>query len=52
MRFGTFVPQGWRISLAGIDVDQHWPIMLSLARDVERLGFESLWVYDHFHSVP
>lgn len=52
MRFGTFVPQGWRISLAGLDVDQHWPIMLGLAKDVEGLGFESLWVYDHFHTVP
>lgn len=52
MKFGAFVPQGWRIDLAGIDTDQHWPTMLSIAKDIERLGFESLWVYDHFHTVP
>lgn len=26
--------------------------MLEIARDIESLGFESLWVYDHFHTVP
>ena len=52
MRFGAFVPQGWRIDLAGIDTDQHWPTMLGVAKDIESLGYESLWVYDHFHTVP
>ncbi len=52
MRFGAFVPQGWRITLSGIDIDQHWPTMLGVAKDLERLGFESGWVYDHFHTVP
>ena len=51
MRFGAFVPQGWRIDLAGIDVADHWETMLGIARDIESLGYESLWVYDHFHSV-
>jgi F420-dependent oxidoreductase-like protein len=52
MRFGAFVPQGWRLTLSGIDLDQHWPTMLGIARDLERLGFESAWVYDHFHTIP
>lgn len=26
--------------------------MLGIARDMESLGYESLWVYDHFHTVP
>jgi F420-dependent oxidoreductase-like protein len=26
--------------------------MLGVAHDIESLGFESLWVYDHFHTVP
>ncbi|MGH3649597.1 MAG: LLM class F420-dependent oxidoreductase [Acidimicrobiia bacterium] len=52
MRFGAFVPQGWRISLSGIDTDQHWPTMLAVAKDIESLGYDSLWVYDHFHTVP
>jgi F420-dependent oxidoreductase-like protein len=52
MKFGAFAPQGWRHDLAGIPVDQHWQTMLDIARDIESLGFESLWVYDHFHTVP
>lgn len=52
MEFGAFVPQGWRHDLAGIPTEQHWPIMLGVADDLESLGFDSLWVYDHFHTVP
>ena len=52
MRFGAFVPQGWRIDLAGIAVEDHWPLMLSIANRIEGNGFQSLWVYDHFHTVP
>lgn len=52
MQFGAFVPQGWRITLSGIPVEEHWPTMLGIAKDLERLGFESAWVYDHFHTVP
>jgi F420-dependent oxidoreductase-like protein len=26
--------------------------MLGVAKDIERLGFESAWVYDHFHTIP
>ena len=52
MRFGAFVPQGWRLDLAGLDVNEHWPTILDVAHDIERLGYESLWVYDHFHTVP
>jgi F420-dependent oxidoreductase-like protein len=52
MRFGCFVPQGWRLDLAGIEPDRHWPTMSGVASAIERAGFESLWVYDHFHTVP
>ena len=52
MQFGAFVPQGWRITLSGIPIEEHWPTMLGVAKDLERLGFESAWVYDHFHTVP
>ncbi len=52
MQFGAFVPQGWRITLSGIPVDEHWPTMLGVAKDIESLGYDSLWVYDHFHTVP
>lgn len=52
MRFGAFVPQGWRIDLADIEVAEHWPTMLDVATRIEELGYESLWVYDHFHTAP
>ncbi len=52
MRFGAFVPQGWRLTLAGIPTEDHWPTMLGVAKDIERLGFESGWVFDHFHTIP
>lgn len=52
MQFGAFVPQGWRITLSGIPVEDHWKTMLGIATDLESLGFDSAWVYDHFHTVP
>jgi F420-dependent oxidoreductase-like protein len=52
MRFGLFVPQGWRLDLVGIDVADHWRTMLDIARVADEGPFESIWVYDHFHTVP
>ena len=52
MRFGAFVPQGWRLDLVGIDPSDHWPTMTGVASAIEAAGFESAWVYDHFHTVP
>ncbi len=52
MRFGAFTPQGWRHDLVGLPVDKHWPTMLDVARRIEAGGYESVWVYDHFHPVP
>jgi F420-dependent oxidoreductase-like protein len=52
MRFGAFVPQGWKLDLAGIPTEDHWPTMMGIAKDIEGGGFESLWVFDHFHTIP
>jgi alkanesulfonate monooxygenase SsuD/methylene tetrahydromethanopterin reductase-like flavin-dependent oxidoreductase (luciferase family) len=53
MRFGMFIPQGWRVDLVGIDPAKQWDTMLSVARRAdEGTGFSSLWVDDHFHTVP
>lgn len=52
MRFGIFVPQGWRLDLTGIDPKDHWATMLDIARAAEDGPFESVWVYDHFHTTP
>ncbi|RVW03276.1 LLM class F420-dependent oxidoreductase [Rhodococcus spongiicola] len=52
MRFGLFVPQGWRLDLVGIDPSQQWRAMRDLALRADRGPWESIWVYDHFHTVP
>jgi F420-dependent oxidoreductase-like protein len=52
MRFGLFIPQGWRLDLSGIDTADQWQVMRDLARRVDQGAWESLWVYDHFHTVP
>jgi F420-dependent oxidoreductase-like protein len=52
MRFGTFVPQGWKSDLDRIPVDRQWPFILETARLIEASGYDSIWVYDHFHTHP
>ncbi len=53
MIFGTFIPQGWKMELAAIDdVQQKWATTVEIAELAENLGYDSIWVYDHFHNVP
>jgi F420-dependent oxidoreductase-like protein len=52
MRFGLFIPQGWRFDLVGIDPSDHWTTMRGLAQAADAGPWESLWVYDHFHTTP
>ncbi|GAA1995343.1 LLM class F420-dependent oxidoreductase [Microbacterium ulmi] len=52
MRFGTFIPQGWRHDLVGIAPTDQWRVMRELAQRADEGAWESLWVYDHFHTVP
>lgn len=52
MRFGTFIPQGWRFDLVDIDDADHWKTMHDLAQRADAGPWESLWVYDHFHTTP
>ena len=52
MRFGLFIPQGWRLDLVDIPPDQQWPVMRDLAAYADGGAWDSLWVYDHFHTVP
>ncbi len=52
MRFGLFLPQGWRFDLVGIDPADHWPVLSGLARRADTGPWDSVWVYDHFHTTP
>lgn len=53
MKFGLFIPQGWRHDLVGVDPAQHWGVMAGLARRADGIeDWASIWVYDHVHPVP
>ena len=53
MRFGLFIPQGWRMDLVGIDPARQWEAIAGLSSYADDGdAFESIWVYDHFHTVP
>jgi F420-dependent oxidoreductase-like protein len=52
MRIGVVVPQGWDREYAGWAPDAAWARTVALAREAEALGFESAWLFDHFHTEP
>lgn len=52
MDVGVMIPQGWKYEYNGWDPAAAWARTLELARGAEALGFESEWVFDHFHTVP
>ena len=52
MQVGLLVPQGWKGEYDGWAAADAWARTVELAGQAEALGFESLWVFDHFHTVP
>jgi F420-dependent oxidoreductase-like protein len=52
LRFGLFIPQGWRLDLVGIDPAEQWQRMLSVAQAADAGAWDSVWVYDHMHTTP
>jgi alkanesulfonate monooxygenase SsuD/methylene tetrahydromethanopterin reductase-like flavin-dependent oxidoreductase (luciferase family) len=52
MKVGVIVPQGWTGEYAGWDAADAWKRTVSIAHEAERLGFESLWAFDHMHTTP
>lgn len=52
MRFGLFLPQGWRLDLVDVDPAAHWSTLSDLASRADAGPWESVWVYDHMHSFP
>lgn len=52
MDIGIVVPQGWTGEYDGWDPRRAWDRTVAVARQAERLGFESVWVFDHFQTEP
>ena len=52
MQVGLMAPQGWKGEYDGWQPADAWARTVELATNADALGFESLWVFDHFHTVP
>jgi F420-dependent oxidoreductase-like protein len=53
LKFGLFVPQGWKLDLTEIaDPVAQFEAMTAVAQAADQDGWDSIWVYDHFHTVP
>ena len=52
MQIGLTLPQGCDREFLGLDAATAWRRTIEVARDADTLGFESLWVYDHFTVDP
>jgi F420-dependent oxidoreductase-like protein len=53
MKFGVMAPQGWRMDLVDFpDPVEAYEAMTRVAQEAENLGFNSVWLYDHFHTIP
>ncbi len=52
VRVGIVVPQGWTGEYDGWPADRAWARTVAAARQAERLGFESVWLYDHLQTTP
>lgn len=53
-QYGVFVPHGWRMDLVEIaDPVEKYEAMTRVAKAADAIPvFDSIWVYDHFHTVP
>jgi F420-dependent oxidoreductase-like protein len=52
LKWGAFVPQGWKLELVGLSAEEAWQRSQDVVRRAEQLGYDHLWVYDHVETVP
>ena len=52
MKVGVIVPQGWTGEYDGWEPAAAWARTVAVAKEADRLGFESIWLFDHFQTVP
>src|SRR2546428_7503482 len=51
MRMGIRRPQGYAREYAAWDPRRAWHQTREIARQAEDLGFESIWLVDHLHTL-
>src|SRR6266566_1358553 len=53
IKFGLSLPQGWTMELASIqDPVEAYETMTRVAQTADEVGFASVWLVDHFHTIP
>ena len=53
MKYSVEIPNGWKMNLAMIkDPVAAYEAMTNVAKAADVDGYESIWMVDHFHTVP
>lgn len=52
VHWGVMLAQGWKGELAAAGWEQAWPVARDWAVRAEELGFDGVWVFDHFQPYP
>ncbi len=53
LKYSLILPQGWMMDLAGTkDPVAAYETMTRVAQLADELGYDSVWLVDHFHTVP
>src|SRR6516164_8254515 len=53
MKYSVEIPNGWKMNLAMIkDPIEAYEAMTNVAKAADKDGYESIWMVDHFHTVP
>jgi F420-dependent oxidoreductase-like protein len=52
MRVGIIAPQGWTGEYDGWEPARAWARTVAVAHEAEGLGFDSIWLFDHFQTEP
>ena len=51
--FGLIVPQGWQIDLPPeISAQEQFNLIIKMAKEAEKIGYDSVWLFDHFQTSP
>lgn len=52
MKFSALAPQGWRLDLPDVQPDEQLRLIISTVQEMERLGYDVAWLFDHFITFP